>query len=280
MGLFSFFGRGKVKKIKSVTVTNKGLVRNTNEDNFYSAGFMPKESDLEKKSGFITKYERFRFEHEVFAVFDGMGGMNAGEIASGSAAKALGKHLRYNKNIKNLDDLINEIQKYTTGINEEIHKMANDNTGYYGMGTTFVCLAVYEGKAVVLNTGDSRGYIYEKNSLNQLSTDHTIAAEHLRNNIITYEEAKKSKDNNKLTRFLGMSPEHGNMVNVYSDVVSIEKKTKFLLCSDGLYGLVEDEDIEKILKNKSLETAALKLVDEALKNGGNDNITVTIIEFG
>jgi len=280
MGLFSFLSRNKKsKKIKAYSITNCGLVRKANEDNFYSAGFVPSEKNLDTKKNFISKYEKNKYIYEVFAVFDGMGGMNAGEIASGTAANELKNKLNNIGEISELNDLVKEVQNYTSEINEHIYNKAAENMDYSGMGTTFVCVCIFDDKAVVLNTGDSRCYVYDQGVLEILSIDHTIAAEHLRNNIITYEEAKKSKDNNKLTRFLGMSPEHGHMVNVVSNVIAIEKGTRFVLCSDGLYGMVEDEDILRIMKKGSISDCAEKLIKEAIINGGKDNVTVTVIEF-
>ncbi|MEN8905091.1 MAG: protein phosphatase 2C domain-containing protein [Clostridiales bacterium] len=280
MNFFGFLSKRSIRKrIKIFSITNCGLVRKSNEDNFYTSGFVPSEINLNTKKNFTYKYEKDKYEFEVMAIFDGMGGMNAGEIASSTAAKEIRKKMKHVKRIADINELINKIQDYTKSANEIIHNEATDNSKYYGMGTTFVCLAIYDNKAVVLNTGDSRGYVYDHNTLKLLSKDHTIAAEHLRNNIITYEEAKNSKDNNKLTRFLGMSPEHGNMLNSVSEVVILEKGIRFILCSDGLYGLVEDEDILKVIKSGKIEKCAEKLVKKALENGGNDNVTITVVEI-
>lgn len=265
--------------IKAYSVTNIGCIREINQDSFYLPNYFPTFEKISSMKDNSLKYNYINNSSNFysFAVFDGMGGMNAGEKASGLAAELFDKYIQEMDEVKDIEDCIKKIQKFTATANLDIYKYSKTSFDLKGMGTTFVGLCFVEDLAVVLNAGDSRCYLISSNDIEQLSEDHTRAAELMRNGF-SEEDATRNGASHILQRFLGLDPEYGTMVSHVSREVYCKKGDKFLLCSDGLYGMVSNNRIFEIVTNNTSSDAANLLVEEAKKAGGNDNITVIIVE--
>lgn len=232
--------------------TNKGKVRDINEDNYL----------LTENKSYI-----------LYAVADGMGGHNAGEIASEIAVNSL-KELfeKHDENLK-VPTFINKSIIYA---NEKIREEAGKNDNYLGMGTTLTMAVIdkNENTLYVANVGDSRVYLISKDSIRQITSDHSLVAEFVKQGKITEKEAESHPKKNIITRALGTNHE------VAADIfeIEIEKNSKLMLCSDGLTNHLDNEEILKII-NSNNENYAEKLIDMANKKGGTDNITVIIAEI-
>lgn len=212
---------------------------------------------------------------------DGMGGHNAGEIASEMAVTAirdalldvLTPDMLETKLIK-CDEAVREAVIYA---NEEIHEQANKNIEYTGMGTTVVLTLFYDDKITYAHVGDSRIYRFRNAELTQLTQDHSLVQEMIDSGYLSQEEAQVSSSRNLITRALGIAPE------VEVDVVTddLDRDDVYLLCSDGLSDLVGIEDITGILleHDRDMGKAAQVLVDLANERGGTDNVSVILVAF-
>lgn len=210
---------------------------------------------------------------DLLMVADGMGGHNAGEVASMIAVKSITDYIKLN--IKNDDgektaEVINQaIQKANTDIYDE----SIQNQSYSGMGTTVTCAIVCNDIICIGHVGDSRAYILKGGKLRKITNDHSLVAELVKNGTITEAEAMHHPQKNIITRALGIE----NQVEVDIEKVGCAPGDIFLLCTDGLTNMLEEEKIEGILNNmKNPTEAAKKLIDEANDAGGYDNITVVI----
>lgn len=204
----------------------------------------------------------------VFAVADGMGGHDAGEVASSIAIEAL------RERGFQLEDPIGEIRAAFSDINSRIHERARTDPTCAGMGTTLTLLIFRGQEAYVGHVGDSRLYVLRDGGLKQLTEDHSIVWELVRHGEITEEEARFHPHRNIITRALGTFP------SVEPDVFGLEvlKGDTFLLCTDGLSSELEGREIAEILsKSPSPEEAPSRLVEAALRRGGADNITAVVV---
>jgi protein phosphatase len=210
---------------------------------------------------------------------DGMGGHNAGEVASEMAVTAvhdalldvLSPEMKATGVIKS-DDAVREAVIYA---NEEIHEQANSRADCAGMGTT-LCLALfYDDKITYSHVGDSRIYRIRNAELKQITQDHSLVQEMVDNGYLSQEEAMISSSRNLITRALGIAPE----VEVDVATEDYEKDDIYLLCSDGLSDLVSDTDIQTAIMANApdLELAANELVRLANEKGGTDNISVILV---
>lgn len=241
-------------------VSDVGMVRKNNEDNVYMPNLPIREPkcSVYKNSGSITTDKAF------FCVCDGMGGHSAGEVASYIAVSHVTQN--YSKVIELINkksEITRVLRDFISNTNEVIYDAAQKNPEFTSMGTTLTGIYFMNGCAHFVNIGDSRVYALSKTKLKQLSVDHTDA-----------------ENTHALTRFLGMSSMYGQVVpDVAGKGENIGLSKRFLLCSDGLTDMVDNAMIEEILiKEETPEAAARKLVEEAKKNGGRDNITVLIID--
>ncbi len=206
----------------------------------------------------------------VFCVADGMGGASAGELASHLAIDGFTKEF-YSGQLHNIPNHI--VQSVETA-NRRIYDQADENPEYHGMGTTLSLMVVQGDSGYIGHVGDSRVYLLRENSeLRQLTQDHSLVAEQVRNGVISEEEAHNHLFKNLITRAVGIKP--SVEVDLYS--VKLKKGDTILLCSDGLCGLVEDSEIEEGLKLDSLQGAARLLIGKALDAGGIDNVTAVVI---
>jgi len=226
-------------------------------------------------------------EERVFVVADGMGGHSSGEIASKIAVDEVGEFFRMTSQDqditwpykmdkqKNYDE--NRLAVAVKLANQRIFEKASAETKFKGMGTTIVTVYFAKDNEVVIgHVGDSRVYFFRDGQLRQITEDHSLLNDYLKAKKLTPEEIENFPHKNVIVRALGMKD------NVVVDVNRVEPRPGdiFLLCSDGLSGMVTDEQIQTVLQNtKDLDKACAQLIDSANANGGNDNVTAVLARF-
>jgi PPM family protein phosphatase len=201
----------------------------------------------------------------LFAVADGMGGAQAGEVASRIAAGAFERG-RVN------DDAPAEgqLEQIAQRANREIHRLAQEDSSRAGMGTTLTAAILRDDEVALSHVGDSRAYVLRDGQLKRLTKDHSLVEELRRQGRLTEEQAEEHPQRSIITRALGPEPS----VNVDTMTFPARDGDVFLLCSDGLTTMVPDDEIREILANaKSLRSAVSRLIDAANRRGGRDNIT-------
>ena len=215
-------------------------------------------------------------ENEVLAVVcDGMGGANAGNLASQLAVKIISEYFQKSYR-KNMDDLQIEklLKNAIENANLEIYNLALQNEALNGMGTTAVAVFSKENTVCIAHVGDSRAYLISDN-LTQLTRDHSIVQNLIESGQITPQDAKIHPRKNVITRALGVSDE---VMADFNQVKPCENDF-LLLCTDGLTGHVEENTIFEIIKNSPPESICENLINNANKNGGSDNITAVILAY-
>ena len=200
----------------------------------------------------------------VFAVADGMGGAQAGEVASRIAAGA------FQRGADSQAPPESRLEQIALNANREIHELAQRDSSRAGMGTTLTAAMVQGNEVSLGHVGDSRAYVLRDGQLKRLTKDHSLVEELRRQGRLTEEEAEEHPQRSIITRALGPEPE----VNVDTMTFQAKAGDVFLLSSDGLTTMVSDEQIAAILAEaKTLRGAVNRLVDAANANGGRDNIT-------
>ena len=232
-------------------VTDIGKLRRQNEDNVY----------MHPEDTFYA------------IVADGMGGHNAGEIASKLAIDTISEVLNSIPKRKKID-FEDKIRDAFVLANKKIYDYAEENSKLLGMGTTTVMAVIKNKKLYVGNVGDSRAYIIKDGEIRQISVDHSYVWQLVMRGDITEHQAKRHPKRNYITRAMGT--EKFVAVDTF---VEDYKGGVVLLCSDGLSNLVETYEIKSIIsENDDLQKAAEALVALANERGGNDNITVALLE--
>ena len=229
--------------MKVYAITDIGRMRPINEDSYYA----PREG------------ERF------CAVADGMGGHNAGEVASAMAIQVFSEEMR-----KTGDITAGALHTAVARANEAVYRKALENAGMRGMGTTFSALAEQGETAYLAHGGDSRIYLVRRGAILQLTTDHTLVEEMVQKGLITPREARVHPKRNIITRALGTEE------SVQIDIVQMGTRPgdAFFLCSDGMTNYVDEREILRTAMSEREWPEKLKhLVSIALENGGADNIT-------
>lgn len=241
---------GKVK-IEAWFLTDKGLRRETNQDS----------CRVDKDKGF-------------FVVADGMGGHSGGEVASSIAVETV-QEICSDSNVRESSPRELLVKAYETASQRIYDRAANENPELSGMGTTMVMAYVRGSSIYVANVGDSRCYLFRKPFLWQITEDHSLINEQVRAGLLTDEQARAMIGRNVITRSVGYERD------VHPDVIERQVNTGeiYVLCSDGLSGMVTDEKITEILNSTPPEKAARSCVDQALANGGDDNVTVLILQI-
>lgn len=248
--------------------TNKGMVREANEDNFIVT------QDC-TKSDWIVPKEPYQNSDAgtILVVADGMGGLNAGEVASKIAVDSvredlinLGANSIDNKNIKQ------QLTNIIINAHKKIASRGKTDPQTEGMGSTIVMAWIKDLKAHIGWVGDSRCYIYRNGKLQQLSKDHSYVQTLIDKGELTREQAFLHPENNIITQSLGdaeLTPTPGYVT------FPLTNNDQLLLCSDGLNAMLQDEAIEKIInENNNLTDSVQQLIHEANIEGGHDNITV------
>jgi len=245
----------------------------------------------------VTDTGRMRAENEdaikitpqigLAVLADGMGGHQAGEVASGMAIDVVTRHFveifareveRKKKGESSVSDVVMEVNAVYDAIqlaNNAIYEMAQARPEYAGMGSTLVITVFYEDKICVGHVGDSRLYRYRGGELKQVTEDHSVIQELVSRGLLTLEEAKVTVGKNLVTRALGVEP------TVEPDVAeqSVTEADIYLICSDGLNDMLTDTDIQKVLEERGadLQQTADTLVAHANERGGADNVSVILV---
>ena len=270
LNLFSAAGTKEAESLSELAVyvaTDMGKLRSDNEDNFYADGIGCRP---DQDGAWSAKLRR---KTAVFAVCDGMGGENCGKEASAIASAALSEGLKKYKD-GHIPDIAGFVKEYVKDANHRICEMAfEDNCGTSGSTLAMICI---ENDIVnVFHIGDSRIYYYNGGTLRQLTEDHTLAVSKLKANIYTEEEARTSPDSHKLTTFLGADKRDVGLKASAHEPFDISDGI-LLICSDGLTDMCSDEEIADILKQDTASPAQA-LVEKALSNGGEDNVTCVVV---
>lgn len=210
---------------------------------------------------------------------DGMGGYNAGEIASGMATAFIKSELSRWLTEAGTGVKAKEVRRAmeicVDNANRSIFNSANSNANYAGMGTTLVVGVFRDDKLVLGHIGDSRCYRLRAGLLEQVTKDHSLLQEQMDAGLITAEQAATSSIKNLVTRALGVDESVLLEVNEHQ----VQVGDLYLMCSDGLSDMVDDELIAKIVTSDlALEQKATQLIDQANENGGRDNISVLLVE--
>ena len=212
----------------------------------------------------------------IFALADGMGGHNKGEVASKIAVESIINFLKENISqsggikMDYLDDIIKQGYNYA---NKKIYAKALEDNSCEGMGTTLVVAVIYKDDLIIANVGDSRGYLLQNNNSRKITKDHSVVEEMVNANLITEEEARVHPRRNQITRAMGA--EEIIIVDIFRE--KVEKDDILLLATDGLTGCVEDESIKNIIEqDKDIKEICQDLINEANNNSGKDNISVIL----
>ncbi|HEY5537753.1 MAG TPA: Stp1/IreP family PP2C-type Ser/Thr phosphatase [Acetobacterium sp.] len=231
--------------------SNVGLLRKVNQDAYLAAT--------------IKNIDRISY---VFAVADGLGGHLSGEIASKTAVDFIKNNL---SKICNYFDS-EEMMSFVNDINQELKKIGDDEPARLGMATTLTMCILDGNDLCICHVGDSRAYIITKDEITRLTKDHSLVQILIDEGKITQEEAEIHPQKNVITRALGTD----NSVKVDFYRYEINPDAIYLICSDGLFNMLSDHEIQTIVNENSLEDSAKMLIDSANENGGNDNITVVL----
>jgi len=222
-------------------------------------------------------------EYGVFVIADGVGGRKAGELASAITVntfqsfapqlKAAVDAFAKNANRETRNGVLQLLDQAANAASRRVYEAATA-TGRQGMTTTLVAAAIGGGAAFLVHVGDSRAYLLRNGELRQLSEDHSMVNELIRTGAMTREDAASSRYRNVITRAVGLYP------NVRSDTLHVEliDGDRILLCSDGLSDMVAPDPLRGMLDQPDLTEAVDGLVQEALNQGGRDNVTVIAIE--
>jgi PPM family protein phosphatase len=245
-----------VTKVKAVFRTDRGRVRQHNEDN---------------GGTFIN-----RDGQHLCVVADGMGGHRAGDVASSMAIKQLEEMWSRSSGIETASHAEDWLKDSILQINQILFKHSQEHIECEGMGTTIVAAIATPLFSTVANIGDSRCYILNDTGFQQLTEDHSLVNELVRTGQISREDAEHHPRKNVLLRALGTEQE----VKMDIRTIMFEEGDVLLLCSDGLSNKVTTEEMLEILKNEEeLEEKASRLIHLANEHGGEDNITLCILQF-
>ena len=236
--------------MKVVACTHRGNVRPINEDSF----LMPENDGL-------------------VLVADGMGGHQAGEVASAMAASAIRACAQ---KAAGREITVRSAVSWVRKANKSIYQAASEDLGRAGMGTTLTFLYFMPGHAMLAHVGDSRCYLIRDGRITQLTHDHSLVAELVRKGEITEEQAKNHPYRNVITRALGTD----STVAVDAQDIDTEKNDVYLLCSDGLSNYVEPDELLRAVGEQEPDALCGYLTGLALERGGRDNITVAAAYLG
>jgi protein phosphatase len=217
-----------------------------------------------------TNEDRFYESAPMFAVADGMGGARSGEVAS---QIAVDEFKEQDAKAGGAEDLLARIAQ---SANRKIYELAQSDESHAGMGTTLTAALVGDGEISLGHVGDSRAYRFRDDELERLTQDHSLVEELMRMGKLSPEDAEVDPRRSIITRALGPEP----TVDVETCTYPAKDGDVYLLCSDGLTGMVPEERMAEILRGRSsLEQAARQLVNDANASGGKDNITVVLFKL-
>ncbi|MEC8643751.1 MAG: PP2C family serine/threonine-protein phosphatase [Pseudomonadota bacterium] len=223
--------------------THKGLVREKNEDALY-----------------------FDEDNGLWVVADGIGGVKGGELASAAVID----HLRSFKQLENVSKSIRDLEARFLIANSACRVIFEKQV----VGSTVAALFHYESLVVFLWAGDSRIYRLREGSLSLMTVDHNLAQERVRRGEVSQENSQSLPSSNVLTRAVGIH----HKLRVEMNFAPLQSGDRFLICTDGLYRELAFSKIESLLQNEKVDLALERLIDEALKKGGKDNISGFVIK--
>lgn len=232
--------------MKVVSRTDIGRVRASNQD------------------ALLLHRDRF----SLYGVADGMGGHKAGDVASRMTVDMLARLLSDKKPTENA------LRCAVEEVNKAVYTAQLEDPDLKGMGTTLTMLWEDEDSLLIAHVGDSRAYLLRRGEMRQVTQDHSLVGEMVRDGIITPEEAARHPYRNVITRAIGTAED------IECDIIRVDKMTgdKWLLCSDGLSEYVTDGEMAQRLENMNMEEAANALLLRALSLGGRDNVTLLLAE--
>ena len=245
----------KQLRLDVAQLTDVGRKRPHNEDNM--AYVIPKDIQVMARKG------------ALFIVADGMGGHAAGEVASEIAVDTVSNAYYQDDSEDIAVSLLHAIKR----ANALIHQRAAENMLRSGMGTTCVAAVLRGNMAFIANVGDSRAYLVRHGQVKQVSQDHSWVEEQVRAGLLTRDQARSHAQRNVITRSLGTQSDVE--VDVFSE--QLEEGDTLILCSDGLSGLVGEEDLRAIVGQYAPQESVYRLVERANENGGPDNITAIVV---
>lgn len=242
--------------MKYYYLTDTGKVRDHNEDSLIIVENLNKEV--------------------LMAVADGMGGHNAGEVASSIAITHIGKRFKELSSVGDKEDAIRWLQETVSEINVLIYKYTDEHPESAGMGTTLVTAIITPSFLLIGNIGDSSGFVIRNNKLHKITTDHTLVNLLVKSGELTEEEALNHPRKNVLMKALGA------INNVEMDIFDIETDVDgVMLSSDGLTNMLEIDQIEKVINDDiNIEEKVQKLIFKCNNRGGNDNISIAYLDKG
>ena len=231
----------------------------------------PNQDSVGIYSDYCKDAARLEAKGLLFVVADGMGGAAGGKEASETAVETVTTTFYDDPEA----DIAASLERAIQAANTKIRQRGQEDPSLGGLGTTFVAALIHGDHMVVVNVGDSRAYLLREGSLSLLSLDHTVVQEQVRDGILTAEEAETHPRRHVLSRNLGSRsqarPDFMTMTLEAGDVI--------LLCSDGLWGSVDEDEIAAILQQQRGNTAARTLIDLANEHGGPDNISAVVVHF-
>ncbi len=283
MAIFKNFLKKKTIENNDSEITNpKGIARPQNTDidrNIIEANPLDENrifglTDMGKIRDNNEDFFVINPEIGIYIVADGMGGHNAGEVASEEACKIVLSYFKNHLNeIKFVDgkDLEDTFWTAMQKANTMVLSMARENTQYRGMGTTLIVALIHEEYLYVSHVGDVRAYLWHQGNLDQLTEDHSVVWQLVKAGEITKEEARLSNMKNQITQAVGIGP---TIVPSFENW-TFEQGDKLMLCSDGLWDMLADKQIADIMgSGKTAKEITENLVIKANEAGGHDNITV------
>jgi protein phosphatase len=243
------------------SLSDPGMVRDLNEDSI----------ELRPESGIVV-------------LADGMGGYNAGEVASGMATSMVADGMRDAWSADALQGLDRDaaialsqslLQQQVLAANAAIFEQAQKEASFEGMGTTLVGCVFYDNFLTVGHAGDSRLYRLRGSDFEQITKDHSLLQEQIDAGMISKEDAHLSNNRNFITRAIGVAAEEQAEIHTYE----VEPEDLYLVCTDGLYGMVTDEEIHMTLMTlkANLDLAAEQLIASANDAGGTDNVSLVLV---
>jgi len=236
--------------------TDPGMVRTNNEDR----GVYKRPGDPETAANKGT----------LIVVADGMGGASAGEVASEMAIRIIPELYYSSPQAPAL-----AVKEALESASSEIHRAAQADPELRGMGTTCVAMAILQSEAFVAYVGDSRLYLLRNGNFYQLTEDHTVVGEMVRNGIITREQARNHEERNVLSLSLGGRPEI--TASYWEKPMIVQSGDLLLACTDGLHDLVSDSEMQAIIADSPADVAVKNLIEAAKRHGGHDNITAALV---
>lgn len=207
----------------------------------------------------------------LYIVADGMGGHNAGDIASKTAVEEC---INYIRNLIKVSDYELELKKAIIYANNVIYEKSINNASLNGMGTTITACLIHNNEAVIANVGDSSCYVLTNNNIEKITKDHSLVQELVDDGSITEEEALKHPNKNIITRALGTR----ESVEIDIFTLKLNSVEKFILCTDGLTNEVNKEEMYNIITHNNNEKSSKLLIELAKNKAGRDNISVIVFE--